>query len=151
MKRDMELIRELLLAIESDCKEDGLLSYQLTPENTWEQRASICYNLKPMQDAGFIEAEQLMPDIFIKQQPRKLTNQARETTRECINRESHYLWGKRYLLNIIEKDAPPNLEFKHSRMFLQARPGTDRFKKNEVLDETYRDALQAAIPPLIAK
>jgi hypothetical protein len=66
MKRDMELIRELLLAIESDCKEDGLLSCQLTPENTWEHRESICYNLKLMRDAGFIEAEQLMPDIFIK-------------------------------------------------------------------------------------
>ena len=88
---------------------------------------------------------------WIRQQQRKLTNQARETTRECINRESHYLWGKRYLLNVIEKDAPPNLEFNHSRMFLQVRPGTDRFKKNEVLDETYRDALKAAIPPLIAK
>jgi hypothetical protein len=47
MKRDMELIRKLLLEIESDCEDGGLRSCQLIPENTEEQRtSSIFYNLE---------------------------------------------------------------------------------------------------------
>ncbi len=33
---------------------------------------------------------------WIKQQQLKLQNQERETPREYLDRESHYLWGKRY-------------------------------------------------------
>src|SRR5204862_1248231 len=38
----------------------------------------------------------------IRQQQAKLRAQARETPREYIERESHYLWGRRYLLRVIE-------------------------------------------------
>lgn len=62
MKRDMELFRELLLAIESDCK-DGLLGYQLLPEGTWEP-VSVFYNLELMMDAGFIEARKLDGEVI---------------------------------------------------------------------------------------
>jgi len=39
---------------------------------------------------------------WIKQQQRKLREQERETPREYLNLESHYLWGKRYLLRVID-------------------------------------------------
>ena len=52
---------------------------------------------------------------WIKQQQRKLREQERETPREYLNRESHYLWGKRYLLRVVETDQPPSLEIQHSR------------------------------------
>ena len=35
---------------------------------------------------------------WIKQQQKKLQEQERETPREYLDRESHYVWGKRYLL-----------------------------------------------------
>src|SRR5688500_18873432 len=35
---------------------------------------------------------------WIKQQQRKVTEQEREPPREYLDRESHYLWGRRYLL-----------------------------------------------------
>ncbi|MFM8445734.1 MAG: YgjP-like metallopeptidase domain-containing protein, partial [Methylococcus sp.] len=35
---------------------------------------------------------------WIKQQVRKFHEQERETPREYLDRESHYLWGRRYLL-----------------------------------------------------
>jgi predicted metal-dependent hydrolase len=88
---------------------------------------------------------------WIKQQQTKLQSQQRETPREYIDRESHYLWGERYLLNVVEKDAVPQLKLKHKRMVLQVRPGADRNKKNDVLEASYRQQLKAAIPPLIAK
>ena len=41
---------------------------------------------------------------WIKQQQTKLREQERETPREYLERESHYVWGKRYLLTVIESD-----------------------------------------------
>src|ERR1700685_323514 len=43
---------------------------------------------------------------WIKQQQRKVTEQEREPPREYLDRESHYVWGRRYLLKVIEKEAP---------------------------------------------
>ena len=60
---------------------------------------------------------------WIKQQQAKLRAQERETPREFLDRESHYIWGKRYLLTVIENDAPPAIELKHRRMILRTRPG----------------------------
>ena len=88
---------------------------------------------------------------WIRQQQRKLQAQERETPREYLDRESHYLWGRRYLLKLVEKDAPPGIELKHTRLLLQIRPGADAGKKQEVLEEWYRRQLKAAVPALISK
>ena len=88
---------------------------------------------------------------WIKSQQKKLREQERETPREYLDRESHYVWGKRYLLKLIEKDAAPSVELKHSKMLLQLRPAASHEKKQEVLDAWYREQLKAAVPPLVAK
>ncbi|RYD31665.1 MAG: DUF45 domain-containing protein, partial [Verrucomicrobiaceae bacterium] len=41
---------------------------------------------------------------WIRRQQQKLLDQERETPREYLDRESHYVWGERYLLQIIEGD-----------------------------------------------
>ncbi len=86
---------------------------------------------------------------WIKKQQRKLRAQERETPREYLNRESHYLWGKRYLLKIVERDAPPFVDLQHSSILLHIRPDATQEKKQLVLDEWYRQFLKAAIPDLI--
>ena len=88
---------------------------------------------------------------WIKQQQRKLLAQERESPRECIERESHYLWGQRYLLTVIEHDAPPQIERSHSKLILRVRPATSEEKRREILDEWYRRLLRQAATPLIAK
>lgn len=88
---------------------------------------------------------------WIKQQQQKLLEQERETPREYLDRESHYVWGKRYLLKIIEHNAAPEVELKHSTMLLRIRPGSDDVKMEAVLDAWYRQQLKEAVPPLIAK
>ncbi len=88
---------------------------------------------------------------WIKQQQQKLLEQERETPREYLDRESHYVWGKRYLLKIIEHNAAPEVELKHSTMLLRVRPGSDDVKMEAVLDAWYRQQLKEAVPPLIAK
>lgn len=88
---------------------------------------------------------------WIKQQQRKLQGQERETPREYLDRESHYAWGQRYLLKVIEQDTPPSVELAHRTMILRVRPGADVAKKEAVVEEWYRQQLKQALPPLVAK
>lgn len=88
---------------------------------------------------------------WIKSQQRRMLSQEREAPREYLDRESHYVWGRRYLLKRVEGEAAPSIELKHSRLVLQVRPGTDEARSQEILDGWYRDQIRAAIPDLIAK
>jgi predicted metal-dependent hydrolase len=47
---------------------------------------------------------------WIRQQAGKLTKQEREAPREYLNRESHYVWGRRYLLKVMEANSAPSVE-----------------------------------------
>lgn len=86
---------------------------------------------------------------WIKKQQRKLREQERETPREYVERESHYLWGERYLLRVEEVDAPPSVRLKHKTMLLHVRPGADARKRREVLQAWYRERMKEAALPLI--
>ena len=88
---------------------------------------------------------------WIKQQQKKLQEQERETLREYLDRESHYAWGHRYLLQVIEIDAPPSIQLQHTHMLLHVRPGADRSKKHAIVQEWYRRQLKQAARPLIAR
>ncbi|MEN8129157.1 MAG: SprT family zinc-dependent metalloprotease [Pseudomonadota bacterium] len=88
---------------------------------------------------------------WIKRQREKLRAQARETPRECIDRESHYFNGKRFLLKVIERDAAPQVRLSHSKIELQVRPGADEVKKRFVLDEWYRQQLKEKVSSLVTQ
>ena len=88
---------------------------------------------------------------WIKQQQQKLRGQERETPREYLDRESHYVWGKRYLLKLLEKDEAPEVELKHSHMLLRVRPGTGEDTKQAIIAQWYREQVKSAVPALIAK
>jgi len=87
---------------------------------------------------------------WIRQQQAKLREQEREAPREYLDRESHYVWGKRYLLKVSEADRPPAIELKHSKMLLHVRPGTSQEKCQAIVDEWYREQIRQAAPPMIA-
>lgn len=88
---------------------------------------------------------------WIKQQQKKLREQERETPREYLNRESHYLWGKRYLLSVREENGGTSIELRPRRIVLRMRPGTSEEKKQALFEEWYREQLRAAVLPLLAK
>ena len=88
---------------------------------------------------------------WIKQQQRKLRDQQRESPREYLDRESHCVWGKRYLLEVIERDEVPGVDLKHNKMRLRVRPCTSEGKKQAIVDEWYREQLKKVAPSLIAK
>jgi predicted metal-dependent hydrolase len=88
---------------------------------------------------------------WIKKHQQKLLEQDREPPREFLDRESHYVWGKRYLLTLAEAEAAPSIKLRHSRMVLTTRPGVDRDVKFEIMDGWYRTLVKQAAPPQIAK
>ncbi len=87
---------------------------------------------------------------WIRQQQRKIQAQERETPREFVERESHYVWGRRYLLSVREMNAAPSVEL-NRRLILQVRPGTSGAKKQDVMEEWYRQQLRLAAAPMITK
>ncbi len=88
---------------------------------------------------------------WIKKQQEKLREQERETPREFLDRESHYVWGRRYLLKVIEVDQAPRVELKHGKMLLRVRPGSGRDKRDAIVAEWYRQQLRFALPSIVAK
>lgn len=88
---------------------------------------------------------------WIRSQRRKLQRQEREPRREYLDRESHYVWGGRHLLEITEFDGPPTVTLGHRRLHLRVRPGADAAARGEVVEAWYRRQLRAAVPELLAK
>ena len=88
---------------------------------------------------------------WIRQQQRKLQAQPREPLRDYLERESHYVWGQRYLLEIVEKDAAPAVDLQHHTLVLQVRPGADEARRQDVLDHWYRAQIRAKVPPFLAR
>ena len=88
---------------------------------------------------------------WIRDQQTKLLGQARETPRQFVGRESHYLWGRRYLLSLVEKDVKPFVRLDHRRITLTVRPGSTSARREEVMQEWHRTLLHEAVPPLIRK
>lgn len=88
---------------------------------------------------------------WIRDQQEKLQAQARETPRQFVERESHYLWGRRYLLSVVERDAKPGVKLDHRRITLMIRPGSSPEKREEVMHDWHRTLLHQTIPALIGK
>ncbi len=88
---------------------------------------------------------------WIRRQQQALRAQERETPREYLDRESHVVWGKRHLLNVIEKESAPQVQLEHSTLVLQVRPGSSEEKKQAVLEHWYRQQVRAAASPLIQR
>jgi predicted metal-dependent hydrolase len=88
---------------------------------------------------------------WIRDQQEKLLAQARETPRLFVERESHYIWGRCYLMSIETKDEKPSVRLGHRKITLTVRPGCTQIKREEVMSEWHRSLLHKLVPALIKK
>ena len=89
---------------------------------------------------------------WIKRQQRKFATQDRQSPRQYKDRESHYFQGKRFLLRVIEHDAPPKVIIKtKTYLDLFVRPDTTTEQRETIVNEWYRAELKKLIPSLIEK
>jgi len=89
---------------------------------------------------------------WIKRMKTHFQEQPRQSKREYVPRESHYFFGRRYLLNIVEHDGRAKVEIRRSRQLdLFVPAGADAAQREKVLIEWYRKELKARVPDLIDK
>ena len=88
---------------------------------------------------------------WIREKRARMVKQRRETSRQYISRESHMLWGNRYLLKVIDRDKRPQVRMNHRQLMLIVRPGSTRERRREIIEAWHRELLHKEIPPLISK
>jgi len=88
---------------------------------------------------------------WIKKQRAQLQAAERQSEREMVTGESHYVWGVRYRLKVVERPGRPHFEVDGERLLLYIPADTSADKRRELLDRWYREQLRRAIPDLIAQ
>ncbi len=89
---------------------------------------------------------------WIRRQQGKFEQQERQSAREVVSGESHYYQGRRYLLNVVFRDAAPGVVLRNATTIdLLVRPGSDTAQRERVLLTWYRRQLKQLVPPLVAK
>lgn len=86
---------------------------------------------------------------WIKRQRARLRGQDRESVRRYVDRETHYVWGQRYLLQIVEQGGPMGIELGRRKLVMRVRPGTGPSQRERVLYEWYRGQLRQVLPALV--
>ena len=90
---------------------------------------------------------------WIRRQQAAFAKQERQSTREMVNGETHYLWGRRYRLEVIELDdlKSQTVKLKSGKLILTVNKGLSDEVKIKLLSEYYRGRLKARAPDLIDK
>src|SRR5664280_2571222 len=88
---------------------------------------------------------------WIKRQREQLQAAQRQTIREMVTGESHYVWGSRLRLKVIEKSGRSRIEIDGNRLLFYVPQGTTAGRRRELLDRWYRDQLRQDIPAVIEK
>lgn len=88
---------------------------------------------------------------WIKAQQRKLVAQERETPREFLERESHYLWGKRYLLELRIAEGKSKVDLTHKKIVISSPKVVSQERLRSLMDEQYRAALREKASDLVAQ
>ena len=88
---------------------------------------------------------------WIKRQRDKLRSAERQSEREMVTGESHYVWGVRRRLKVVERLGRAHFEIDGERLVLYVPAETSAEKRRAYLDKWYRDQLRQEIPDRIAK
>lgn len=88
---------------------------------------------------------------WIRDQQKKLLNQERESSREFLNRESHFVWGERYLMKVVEVEKSPSLQIKNRQLVFRVRSDWGQAEKQVFLDSWYRELIKEVAVDLLPK
>ena len=86
---------------------------------------------------------------WIKQQQADFVGQRRQSVREMVSGESHYLWGQRYLLSVIETAGKHNVTVKSNRIELGVTSNTTTDNRLKLLNEFYRSEIKTSLFKLL--
>lgn len=86
---------------------------------------------------------------WIKKQQSDFAKQPRQSDREMVSGECHYLWGRRYRLNLIKRSGKHEIKLDRGRLHLYVNTATTFENKALVLSLHYRDVLKTRIAELL--
>lgn len=86
---------------------------------------------------------------WIRARQAEMRWQARETPRRFVERETHLLWGRRYLLTVKEAEAKPSVRRSHRQIVLTVRPGSTGAQRATAMHEWHKQQLHEVVPGLI--
>ncbi|WP_183942270.1 M48 family metallopeptidase [Sphingorhabdus rigui] len=89
--------------------------------------------------------------VWIRKHQTKLAEQERQPPREFLDRESHYLWGRRMLLQIVVSQGRPSIDIEHKKITLRGPEAFTLEAKQRLLDKLYRREARRAIEPIASK
>jgi predicted metal-dependent hydrolase len=102
-------------------------------------------------DDGDIRLAVIQRLSWIKKQRERLRSAERQSAREMVTGESHYAWGARLRLRVIERPGRAHIEVDGERLLLYVSRGTDGPVRMAVLQRWQREQLRSRIPELIAQ
>lgn len=88
---------------------------------------------------------------WIKRQRKELQATPRQSAREMATGESHYVWGIRRRLKVVERAGRAHLEIDGDRLVLYTPADSTADRRREDLDQWYREQLREVLPDLIAR
>ena len=88
---------------------------------------------------------------WIKRQQQHLRSVERQSHREMISGESHYVWGVRSRLKVIERPGRAQVEVEGNRLLLYVPAGTAVDERTEIFQKWQREQLRSRVPALVAK
>ena len=86
---------------------------------------------------------------WIKRQREQLNSAPRQTEREMVTGESHYVWGRRKRLKVVERPGRTHLETDGDRLVLFTPSDTTAEDRRTALDRWHRQQLRESIPAVI--
>ena len=86
---------------------------------------------------------------WIRKQQSDFARQPRQSDREMISGESHYLWGRRYRLDVIERSGRHEVDTAPGKLRLWVQPGASVDQRRRALDAFYRHQLKERVQKLL--
>ena len=87
---------------------------------------------------------------WIRQQQQELRAQPRQSKREMVTGESHYVWGQRCRLDVIRHTGPARVAHPGPRTLeLVVAPDTSADERRTLLERWYREQVKARVPDLL--
>ncbi|MFB6575520.1 M48 family metallopeptidase [Kocuria palustris] len=88
---------------------------------------------------------------WIRRRRKELAGATRQSTREMVLGESHYVWGVRKRLKIVERPGRSHIEIDGERLVFYVSSNSMAEQRRSVLDRWYREQLRNALPDLISR
>lgn len=88
---------------------------------------------------------------WIKRHREQFQAAQRQSIREMVTGESHYVWGSRYRLQVIEHHTRSHIELDGKWLLLYVPKETNAKHRRELLDRWYRAQLRQSIPEVLKK